>query len=83
MTLTLVLKKGFYPKKYILNQKKKLLLCLGAHIHTYENQDLTRFTCLEKVFYFEKKKNVGGDLSKSSEMVVKMRKGSLTRIPVG
>ena len=27
------------------------------------------------------KKNVGEDLSKNSEMVVEMRKGSLTKIP--
>ena len=38
---------------------------------------------MERVFYcdFVWKKNVGEGLSKSSEIVVKMRKGSLTKIP--
>ena len=41
--------------------------------------------CLERVFYChfceKKKKNVGEGLSRRSEMVVEMRKGSLTKIP--
>ena len=31
--------------------KKKFPPCLSADIHKYENQDETKFICIQKVFY--------------------------------